>query len=383
MDLEQYLQRWPNYELAKPESDSEIKNFCLLRGIEGKQFAFEYQREPSFFDFSQCQGDQVYTFIARLNKKIVGMGTVQVRSCYLYGKDSTIGYLSDLLINREDSKKLQWRQFVSDLLANAPKISEFKGVQHFLGVFVDDNILAKSALYGSKRESDVLYKYLAGYHMVNLLAKPFPFLSKTNNNLKAATAEETDKAALIQFLDNEQKNRAFGYKIKNGEWEYREKIWKNFSLERFFIVKDPQGKILGTCLPWSPAPSKKIYIRKLPIILKFIQRYNLLDTWLRIPGIDKQFKVLYLSNLEVDHKLNPIDAQRVFLALVDQMWQDIPRSRYHCISFADFYKRPLLPKFSPYLCNKIPMQMRLIHHKNFTVPKLTNEELPGFEMALV
>ena len=115
-------------------------------------------------------------------------------------------------------------------------------------------------------------------------------------NIRRAVLEDEKK--VIEFLDFQHRQKIFGFRFQDGEWERRKRTWPGFSIENFMIAETAAGKIIGCCAPWTASDVKANIIEKYPFV------FRLMTLFKNIPRFGEKLKTTYLTHLEIDSTLN-------------------------------------------------------------------------------
>lgn len=86
------------FDLARPEDDGPLR--ALLRETPmGGDIRVAFLREPNFFHTTGIQGSFAQVLVARLDGRVVGVGTRATRPGYVNGQRVETGYLADLRLH--------------------------------------------------------------------------------------------------------------------------------------------------------------------------------------------------------------------------------------------------------------------------------------------
>ena len=392
MKLKELLEKHPKVTLATKEDNNEILTFFSTLPMEGTKTAISYEREPNFFKFLSFCGPLSFIFLIRLKKngEILGVGTLVLRPGLIKGEKKWVGYLGDLRVKPNPRASVIWRKFYGDLLSNSDLIEEFGGCEFFYTSILKENLKAMNALVHNKK-NPFQYFHLMEYKMVNILIKYpelrlLPNFQKIELDVHFSRACLGDKEEIIKFLRCQNKKRAFGFCFEEhyDELNFRLDKWDNIVLENFILAKDKKGQIKGLTLLWSPSPSKKIKIEKLPPSLKF---YFLVQGLLKkSPQEGEELEVLYLNFLEIDQSLKEVDKKLIFSSMIDYVYR-LPQSKsFHAISYCSFEKT-LFDNLEGYVMHSTALSLYLVQRRK----KIGEDEVtpdlgllpPGFEMSLV
>tara|TARA_Y100001970_G_C14215863_1_gene849594 strand:+ start:667 stop:1845 length:1179 start_codon:yes stop_codon:yes gene_type:complete len=392
MKLKDLFLKHPRVSLAKEEDNDEILSFFSTLPMEGTKTAISYDRKPDFFKFLSFCGPLSYVFIVRAKKEggICGVGTLVLRPGFIMGEQKWVGYLGDLRIQPGPRASVIWRKFYGDLMDHAQSIEEFGGCEFFYTSILRENRKALNALVYNKK-NPFQYFPLAQYKMVNILLR-YPghglknIFKKNLKEIKFSRGSLEDKAEITKFLKGQNKDRAFGFcfEEKFDEINFRLEKWNNSLLENFIVAKDAEGKIMALTLLWSPSPSKKIMIDKLPVSLKLY--FYLQKMFKKSPKEGGELEVLYLNFLEVRNSLSQVEQRFLFSSLINYIY-DLPIFRdYHALSYCAF-EGTALDNLSGYIKHSTSLLLYLVQRRqkigeDDPMPDIGTVP-PSFEMSLV
>jgi ribosomal protein S18 acetylase RimI-like enzyme len=88
-------------ELAKPADEPELRRLLRENPMDG-EIRLSLEREPNFFLAAAIEGDRHQVVIARDadTRRVVGMGQCSVRTAYVNGQPTRVGYLHQLRVDR-------------------------------------------------------------------------------------------------------------------------------------------------------------------------------------------------------------------------------------------------------------------------------------------
>ncbi|MFZ4713378.1 MAG: hypothetical protein ACOYL6_06690 [Bacteriovoracaceae bacterium] len=366
MKLDDLFFKHPNFSLAKPSDNLELISFFQKRPMKSVGIGLHYEREPNFFTLCDYHSPHFFVFMAKVNGRLLGIGTLIIRPGFIDGELTSVGYLGDLRVEANKEIAYKWRAFYRDLLLDAPLIEEFQGCEHFYTVVMDENVEAKNSLV--KKDKFFSYELLSPYQMINVFAVWKNY--KHSYNIRKAGA--SDIPVILAFYQNDKRDFAFDFNL---ELKRRLQSWSNFQIENILLVFD-QDKLVGATMLWSPSPAKKIILTRLPLWLKSILK--VISYFHPLPHEKEELKCLYMNGLLVSESY-----ETVLRAMIDYIFTHKLMTAYHALSFCSFpvenefkqnvnLKQGLIATTTPLLFYTV----QTTNKKNYKAP-------PAFEMGLV
>lgn len=368
MKISSILKNYPDVFIATNEDNEDLLSFFQNTPMEGKGLILNYLRSPNFFTFLHCQSNEHLVFILKINGTIEGVATIVIKSCYIHGKITRIGYLGDLRVIKSKNNSVLWRSLYNEIINNSKEIEEIK-TEYFLTAVIDSNAKAQKALV-KKRENSFIYHHLTAYKMVNIYFRK-PWHTK-NRNYVIRRATPQDQSLLLNFWLKHESLKPFG---QPELVDHALKNWKNFSIEDFVLVFS-QDQLVGMCGLWSPSYCKKITIEKFPLILKIISILLRLRRK-SFPLEGQELRPLYLTHLNFEQP-------SILKDLLDYIYELPITQKFHILSYCHF---PFYDQYKiddAFICQKMDMSLFQVIDGRHPEIKITDKNHPpGFEMSLV
>lgn len=382
MKLSELLENYPEVKIADRSVNDKILKFFDETPMKGKGLQLRYERAPDFFKFLDYQSKDYFVFYVEKENQVMGVGTLVIRPGMIHGENVHVGYLGDLRVKFDKRLALLWRKFYGDLLANIYKIEEFHHCRHLLTAIIDENVQAVKALVHNER---LPYKYIpkAPYQMVNILMKT-PLLGMRKGAYKVRRAHEVDKESIQLFFERNHHKRSFGFTFnkEHNQLDYRLKNWTNFNMSHLVLV-EKDGNLLAVTGLWSPSPAKKIVVEAMPESQQ--KQLKLLSPFTKVPKVEEELKVQYMTLLTLEESLDQKEKQEVFRQLVLELHKYPEVKDSHMLAFTDFPTQdPLLPALKGFVHFETPMTLYQVVDKEVRDrDEVMDGFPPGFEMALV
>lgn len=390
MTLNEFGLLFGSFKIADQSDNEAILNLYNSLSMEGGVFSIRFVKDPDYFKFCNYEGPEHHVILVT-NDDGVGevMGTLNLRMSYLNGKKVKVCHISDLrAIRKKDRKaKSSWTDFANGLVGRPDEIEEVRGCNHFIGSFVGANKYAVNAI---KDTAPWGISAVADYDMVSIVGKmpeQAPEEKTGQISVSISQARESDIPQLKKYLDAQQREKAFGYIYdeEEGELERRFKVWDDFSISSFYLARDASGELLGCFATWAPTKGRRIIVDKFPEDLAAAAKeMGLFKN--KMPQEGKELEILYITNMEMNHKLTTDQKKDVFNELLDALYASGKIDNYHVLAFCDYYKEPLSGGMDQkYVLQKSPTVLYQLHPKEGAVDVVNEEELkypPGHEMVL-
>ncbi len=382
MKLAELLEKYPEVKIADRSVNAKILKFFDETPMKGTGLQLRYERAPDFFKFLDYQSKDYFVFYAEKENQVMGVGTLVIRPGMIHGENVHVGYLGDLRVKFDKRLAILWRRFYGDLMENIYKIEEFHHCKYLLTAIIDENVQAVKALVHNDR---LPYKYIpkAPYQMVNILMKA-PLLGMRKGSYKVRKAHEIDKESINLFLERNHHKRSFGFSFNktHNELDYRLKNWNNFDMSNMVIV-EKNGNLLAVTGLWTPSPAKKIVVESLPKEQE--KQLKFLSPFTKIPKVEEELKVQYMTLLTIEESLDRKEKQQVFRQLVLELHKFKEVKNSHMLAYADFPTQdPLLPALKGFVHFETPMTLYQVVDKEVRDrDEVMDGFPPGFEMALV
>jgi hypothetical protein len=393
MNLEKFCSRFPDWRVATEKDNKKILEYYDTMIMQGGTINLRHKKDPDFFRFNNYESARHHTFInENSNNEVEGLLILTLRPCYINGNKKNVGYFSDLrFVNSKLRKsKFQWKDFANKVLSEGVTIDEFDGCKHYLGSYIATNNIAIKAIKDKSpwRVSDVV-----SHQVVSILArKPKKFIAnyipqKPHLKVTVSKADESDLQQIMEFLDRQNKVKAFGYVFsgKDNELERRFKAWDDFSISSFYIAKNERGEIIGCTALWDPSKGRRIIVDKYPAYLEMLGKgVNLFGKKTLKRGCE--LKIIYLTHREIDYSLAPDHKILVLNKLLDAIYESKIHREYHSIAFADYFKDSMIQGIeNNYVVLKTQINIYQLHNQG-TPDVISEDNLAypaGHEVALI
>ncbi len=384
MDLTQFLERHPNVRSFQKEMDQhQIFKLMNLSPMRLKYFDLFYDRTPDFDNLLKAQSEKSFTLVLNEKGKLLVVCSFIPTTRYRNGEKVNICYICDMRTITSRNGPLLWRKFYADFINE----SLLMGNKFNFTAVLSDNRDANSNLIHPKKDRGFKYDQVITLNMVNVFGRKPYYFKKGISKWNPKSALKLDEEKILEFLEETNRKKLFGFCFKDFEWNLRKSTWANFSIEGFIVVEDKNGKILSLCFPWSPGDFKRMRIDNLSFFLKFaIRVVNLLG--FSLPLNKEVINTLYLTHLAFYSELPKKERLAILESYVEYILTNKKKFKFHMISFADeFGLMDLKSNFKKkFFIQKTKVNLFTVRPSHISENRFSQEDLKngiGFEMALV
>jgi len=193
------------FNLATQEDDAALRELLAATPMHG-DIELAFAREPSYFAASAIDGPftQVVAARNRKSKRIIGIGTRSISSCYVNGKVVNVGYLSSLRLVPEFRGK-------AAILARGYRffreLHQDNRTTFYITSIASDNAPAISLLT-SQRAGLPIYHPLGKYHTLTL-SSTTRCRRRLHEGVTVRTSTPEDGQEILNFLNREGSKRQF------------------------------------------------------------------------------------------------------------------------------------------------------------------------------
>lgn len=366
--------------LAGPEDNDALLR--LMREIPmGGAVGLAQDRSPDFFASSRMHLPgfaETGIAIDETTGEAVGCGTYVMREAWWPdGERRPVGYLCDLRVRPSH----RGARIVPAWGRGAYERARDRHDTHvFLTSFVATNPRMRGLATSRRaaRSFQPVSLPMCGYSMVNVQVAGRPRAPA----LDVRQAEGSDIEALVGFLSQRQRARAFGYVFDRKLLETRLAHWAGLALTHFLIAFDTRGELVGCCAPWDASGVRRNLVTRWSAPLAaYRAAFNLVAPLARaqpLPAQGKPFRFSTLSHLEVRD-----DDPRVMRALLDAALREAHARRLHFVGAMVVDGSPMERAFRGRIATrtKLVMSATVLPESPWATHDFATTR-PGFEMAL-
>lgn len=309
--------------LATPADNDQLLRLFSDIPMRG-QLAISTDRGPDFFALYAMQKADVECWVYDQGGDIKGLGAIVRRDGWYDGEPCEVAYLGDLRAHPSIKGALSrfYGRIFEDFVART-------GCQHFYTGVLASNAGALKALTGDAhhRAAQPKYDLLRPYDAVQVQFSRRP-RGEAKGSLTVRTATPQDIPDIVVHLDADHRQRPFGYRFADGEFEHRLAHWTGFSLDSTYLVIDGTGALRGVCTAWDAETEKRYRVVAYRGQLRWARwLYNAGAAVMRypaLPPVGECFRYFYLANLSI-----PDGDPAVLDAMLRAVFEDFRRSGCH------------------------------------------------------
>lgn len=249
-------------ESAQPEDEAELRALEKEISMPGA-IRLSYTREPNFFDSLQVMARKNEVVVARnSDNNIVGYAVRSIKSVYINGALSNVGYLSNLrLLNKYRGNSVLARGF-----KYLNHLHQDNQCSFYLTTIMSDNKIATDVLL-SGRAGLPAYKHWGKFrtYLINDTRQSTPI-----SNFDVDLAKTTDTDELISFLQAEGKKKQFFPHYEKNDLAQKNGLLRDLAHQSILVAKQHE-KIVGTLALWDQRSFKQILVNGYHPVLQLIK----------------------------------------------------------------------------------------------------------------
>ncbi len=322
------------------ESDNERLLAFFNKSVLPGPVQLKVRRMFHFFNHYRTQSEKFETYmLENKNGEIETVATFVFRDMYINDELMPVAFASDLRVNSSRQAILGWSEHFMPIVEAAKRNHKCK---YIFSTVAKTQRQAYNTFIRPRhlREGMPRYHLFKKFNLVSLHGL-WPFASLPVPGIRVSHAQEGDKAALYEYLIQQNKNRPMSFFGNREDIQMGIDRMRDLFIDRFLLAKDRYGNIVGSVSPWNPSRIQKL------IPVKFNSRAkNFKDTlqvlsWFgmahKLPDLHHEFDTVYLMNLFAD---NP----DIFYALLRTAFEESAKSAMLVYSQVDGDLLALPPK---------------------------------------
>lgn len=308
------------FSLANEHDDVELRNI-LSRNIMEGTIGVTCRREPSYFNVSHIQGEevQIIKVVDRETGNIVCFGGRFMLPAHVNGEKIIIGYLADLRVEPE------YRN--GTLLPRAFKyvkqLHEQKPVPFYTTMILDGNELALKALTTGRTG-------IPTYHPYGKILTPAIHLDFSKKDIQLPGISITKgckgkEQEVFKFINRTHTKKQFA--PYHSHRDLNTKRLLGLSADGFYIATKSDD-IVGVIAAWDQEPCRQMHVERYSRPLRIVKPlYNIISNITpirKLPNEGEMIPYFYAALIAIEN--NDLD---VFRALLRAMYQDRYNGKWH------------------------------------------------------
>ena len=249
---------------ATRKDDAALRDVLRRNPMPGN-ISVAFEREPSFYDALEVEGEENYVVAARCkaNGKLVGFGTRSIKQAYLNGKPTAIGYLSSLRLDAKYRNGLAVARGYRRLKA----VHIVGNVSHYFTTIIDDNHLAKKLLTSGKAG---LPEYIDAGRFFTLALRPSAQQSLTGQAIRQANSSDIE--SIIELLNREGKKKQL-FPVYTAEHLTSQKgLLRGLDLRNILLAFN-NNKLIGIMGLWNQSSFRQSIIQQYSSLIHLMRYF--------------------------------------------------------------------------------------------------------------
>ncbi|MBC8356195.1 MAG: hypothetical protein H8E66_29815 [Planctomycetes bacterium] len=330
------------FELASRADDAELRSILAATPMEG-QVSMSFRREPSFFDAAAVEGDFHQVIVCRDSRvnRIAGFGCRSVRTMYVNGQPTPIGYLSALRALPEYRN----RGLVARGYAFLQQLHADGRTPLYLTTIAEGNEPALDILT-SGRAGLPTYRFAGTYHTMVLSKGRRRFPNGASTSVEVRVATKDDLHDVLKLLHAAGPSRQFFPCYQEGDFFNERAIFRDLTPSHLLLAfRD--GQLVGTLAGWDQSAFKQSVVERYTSHLRWSR--PLYNSWARLrrlpvlPPPEQSFHYLTAALCVVSD-----DDPAIFRALLENLHTRAATGPDDFLVMGLHESDPLFPLVQPY-----------------------------------
>lgn len=266
------------FELVDSREESHLRSLVRETPL-GGAIETTLRREPHYFDGAVVEGTFHQVLAARAGKSesIVAMATRSVRTRFVDGVSTPVGYLGGLRVRQEARNGLILARGFQKL----KQLHEDGHTDFYLTTVTEGNTAAVDAL--TKRRAGLPDYHELGRYLTFILPTISWKSSQLNPDVEISTLTKSELPELIAFANREGRSRLFFPALETHDFLLESSTYRDLPLDQILCARR-NGRIVGTLAAWDQSAFKQSFIERYHGHWRWSRHiYNLAARWLRLP----------------------------------------------------------------------------------------------------
>jgi len=231
-------------KVAEPSDDPQLRELMHDMPMPG-DIQISYLREPSFFDALQVEGRYSEVIIGwdNENGRTVGIGSRSIKTAYLNGVPSGLGYLSSLRLRKEYRSGLNLARSYRGLR----QLHQDEKTKLYITTIVEKNVIARMILTSGRCGLPAYHDY--GQFYCAAISLHQKAKTACSDSLVIRPASVDDVPEIVEFLQREGSQKQFFPEYTAEDLLSSQGLLRGLELKNIFLAYS-DGKLVGTTAVW-------------------------------------------------------------------------------------------------------------------------------------
>lgn len=243
------------FSIATAADDEDIRKLLRNNPVPG-DITISYERSPSYFHGCDVMGDFHQTMIVRQreNGLLAGLGFRAVRSMFINGQATDMGYLGQLRAERG----FEGRGLLTAAFRYFKTLDQDQRTTGYITTLVEGNRAAETVLV--KRKSASLPQYRQIDRIITLAIPARSFKMRSSGAMEISTASDGDLKGIIRFLHQYGPGKQFFPVLREKDFLSGSPRISGLRIEDFLVARQ-SGNIRGVMSLWDQSAYKQPVVR--------------------------------------------------------------------------------------------------------------------------
>lgn len=258
-----------DFSIATPLDDEDIRKLLRDNPVPG-DITISYERSPSYFHGCGVMGDFHQTVIARhcADGLLAGLGCRAVRSMFINGRATDVGYLGQLRVDR----RFQGRSLVPAGFRYFRALDQDRRTSGYITTIIEGNRVAEGVLVRRAGTSLPLYREIDRLFTLALPARSFK--THRHRTVEVRSAVDGDLQELIRFFQHHGAEKQFFPVLQEKDFAPGSARTRDLRIGDFLMAMKG-GRLCGVVGLWDQSAYKQPVVRAYSGMLRWGRRlYN-------------------------------------------------------------------------------------------------------------
>lgn len=243
------------FSIATAADDGDILTLLRDNPVPGN-ITIAFERKPSYFLGCEVMGDFHQTVIARHRQSgmLAGLGCRAIRSMFINGQPTDVGYLGQLRADR----RFQARGLVTAGFRFFRELDEDQRTTGYITTIIEGNRVADAVLVRRKSASLPLYREIDRLHTLALPARAYK--THRSDGVDICPATDRDRHDLITFFHCHGAKKQFFPLLRAEDLQPGSARTRDLRIGDFLLARQG-GRICGVMGLWDQSAYKQPVVR--------------------------------------------------------------------------------------------------------------------------